>query len=136
MASESTTRSVDVQQLISGAARLELKALIAGVECWQTWISQAAKLSNIASDTLNALQEDKASLSDTARRLTEFGKDNTEVFTALSSRLGKTYFDELGRLTDAINVKPDPASGPSRPVAPAMNVTTGKPRRKKARRKA
>ena len=101
MATEASTTSVDIQQLLTGAAKLELKALIAGVEYWQTWINQAAKLSGIATDTLNAIQQDKASLPGTLRRLADFGKDNTQVFAALSNRLGQAYYDELGRLTEA-----------------------------------
>jgi len=105
MASRSLSNSVDLQGLITGAAKLELKALNAGVECWQVWISQAAKLSNIASDTLQAIENDKASLSETARRLTEFGKENAEAFAALSSRIGRSYYEELGRLVATIDSK-------------------------------
>jgi len=32
MATEATSSSIDVQQLLTGAAKLELKALLAGVE--------------------------------------------------------------------------------------------------------
>lgn len=105
MASRSSSKSIDVQELITEAARLELKTLNAGVEFWQVWFNQATKLSNIAGDTLQAIQDDKASMSDTARRLTEFGKENADVFGELSSRLSKSYFEELGRLTSAIEAK-------------------------------
>ena len=103
MAMQSSSKAIDLQKVITGAAKLEVKALLAGVECIQVWINQAARLSDIASDTLRAIQEDKGSFSDTARRLTEFGKQNAEVFGDLSSRLSKTYYDELGRLTAAID---------------------------------
>jgi hypothetical protein len=134
MAGSSSSRTIDLQELITGAARLELRALNAGVEYWQAWINQAAKLSNIASDTLQAIQDDKASLSDTARRLADFGKDNAEVFGALSTRLGKRYYEELGRLVDAAVAKVDES-------LPALdsNPQPGKPRSgrvKRARAKA
>jgi hypothetical protein len=95
-----SAKSIDLQKLVTQVARVELKAVNSGIECWQVWINQVAKLSNIASDTLQAIQDDKASLSDTARRLTAFGKDNTEVLRDLSSRLSKQYFDELERLAN------------------------------------
>ena len=95
-----SAKSIDLQELVTQVARVELKAVNSGIECWQVWINQVAKLSNIASDTLQAIQDDKASLSDTARRLTAFGKDNTEVLRDLSSRLSKQYFDELERLAN------------------------------------
>jgi methyl-accepting chemotaxis protein len=103
MATQSPSKAIDLQKVITGAAKLEVKALLAGMECIQVWINQAARLSNIASDTLRAIQEDKGSFSETARRLTEFGKENAEVFGDLSSRLSKSYYDELGRLTAAID---------------------------------
>lgn len=81
------------------AAKVELKAISAAVECWQVWIGQAAKLANIASDTLQAIEDKKASASDTVRRLSDFGEKNAGVFGELSSRLSKSYYDELGRLT-------------------------------------
>ena len=105
MATQSASKPVDLQNVITGAAKLELKALLAGVECMQVWISQAARLSTLASDTLQAIQDDKGSLSETARRLTEFGRQNAEVFGELSSRLSKSYFDELGRLTAAVDTE-------------------------------
>jgi len=73
MAAQSSSKSIDVQKVISGAAELEVKALLAGVEYLQVWISQAGKLASIAGDTLQAIKNDKGSLSDTARRLTDFG---------------------------------------------------------------
>jgi len=128
MATEASTTSVDIQRLLVGAAKLELKALIAGVEYWQTWINQAAKLSGIASDTLNAIQEDKASLPGTLRRLTDFGKDNTQVFAALSNRLGQAYYDELGRLTQATVNKIG-----ARKARRASSATAAAPTTKRAR---
>lgn len=102
MKTQSSRKSVDLQELITEAARVELKALNAGIECWQVFINQVAKFSNIAGDTLEAVQDDKASLSDAARRLTAFGKENTDVLRDLSGRLSKRYFDELDRLATFI----------------------------------
>jgi hypothetical protein len=129
MATETATTSVDIQRLLTGAAKLELKALIAGVEYWQTWINQAAKFSNIASDTLNALEQDKASLSDTMRRFTDFGKDNTQVFAALSNRLGQAYYEELGRFTEGAAKKI--AARKARHASRAEVTPTPKARRRK-----
>ena len=134
MATQSASKVIDLQNVITGAAKLELKALAAGVECLQVWINQAAKLSNIASDTLQAIQDDKGSLSETARRLTEFGKQNAEVFGDLSSRLSKSYYDELGRLTAAVDRKVGKSArgrkAAHRP-APVRKGSRRKPGRKK-----
>lgn len=140
MATQSTSKAIVLQEVITGAARLELKVLHAGVECLQVWISQAARLSNIASDTLQAIQDNKASLSETARRLTEFGKLNAEVFGDLSSRLSKDYYQELGRLTSAIESKAGKREAgrkaAQRPM-PARKIARHKPaRNKKASAKA
>jgi len=93
---------VDVQKLFNGVVELELKALGAGVEYAQVWISQAAKLSAIAADTLQAMQDGKASLPDTAQRLTEFGKQNVDAFGEVGNRLGKRYVEELGRFASVV----------------------------------
>src|SRR5262245_17375613 len=102
MKKQSSRKTVDLQELITEAARVELKALNAGIECWQVFINQVAKFSNIAGDTLEAVQDDKASLSDAARRLTAFGKENTDELRDLSGRLSKRYFDELDRIATII----------------------------------
>ena len=130
MANRSATKSIDLQELITQVARVELKAVNSGIECWQVWINQVAKLSNIASDTLQAVQDDKASLSDTARRLTAFGKENTEVLRDLSSRLSKQYFDELERLADVAD-KNDERATASRAKRTASKKTTRKARASK-----
>lgn len=105
MAVQPSLKTVDLEKLIGGVAKMELKALHAGIECVQVWISQAAKLSAIAGDTLQAIQDDKASLAATARRLTEFGKQNADAFGSLSARLNATYYGELERLTDAVGTR-------------------------------
>jgi len=107
MAAQSSLKSIDVQKVISGAAELEVKALLAGVEYLQAWISQAGKLAGIAGDTLQAIKNDKGSLSDTARRLTDFGKQNAEVFADLSSKMSKSYYSELDRIVTAVTSKPE-----------------------------
>lgn len=130
MENRSAAKSIDLQELITQVARVELKAVNSGIECWQVWINQVAKLSNIASDTLQAIQDDKASLSDTARRLTAFGKENTEVLRDLSSRLSKQYFDELERLADVAD-KNDERPTASRAKRTASKKTTRKARASK-----
>ena len=130
MANRSAAKSIDLQELITQVARVELKAVNSGIECWQVWINQVAKLSNIASDTLQAVQDDKASLSDTARRLTAFGKENTDVLRDLSSRLSKQYFDELERLADVAD-KNDERATASRAKRTASKKTTRKARASK-----
>lgn len=134
MATQSASRSIDLQKVISGAAELELKALLAGVECWQVFLGQAARLSSIASDTLQAIQKDKGSLSDTARRLSDFGKQNAEVYGALSSRLSKTYYDELGRLASAVGTAVERRK-PSKPAPKDSGTTTKGRARKRGRRR-
>lgn len=100
MASRSTSKTLDLQSLVTEAARIELKTLGAGADYWQVWAGQAAKLSTIAGDTLKAIEDDKASVSDTAHRFTEFGKANAEAFAQLYGRLSGSYFEELARLAD------------------------------------
>lgn len=139
MAAESSTRSIDVQKVISGAAELEVKALLAGVEYLQVWIGQAAKLASIAGDTLQAIKDDKGSLSATARRLTDFSKQNAEVFADLSSKMSKSYYSELDRIVTAVTSKPEkPKSRVKAAVsaAPAGKLARRKPRAKKSRKKA
>ncbi len=129
-----TSSRIDLQKVVSGAAELEVKALLAGVEYLQVWIGQAAKLASIANDTLQAIRNDKASLADTARRLTEFGKQNAEVFGDLSSRMSRSYYNELGRLANVVDAK---AAAPARAVAVGRKVVGRKTgsARKAARRK-
>lgn len=101
MATASSSKSIDVQQLVAGAAKLELKLLNAGVEAMQVYLNQAARFSNVAAETLQSLQDDKATVSDAARKLTEFGRQNTKAFADLSQRLSASYFDELDKLADS-----------------------------------
>jgi hypothetical protein len=73
-------------------------------------------------------------LSEAARRLTEFGRQNAAVYGDLSSRLSKSYYDELGRLTAVIDskaAKPAPGSKAARRPAPAKKASRQKPARKK-----
>jgi hypothetical protein len=134
MVTRTVSSPIDLQQAITGAAKLEVKALLAGIEYVQVWISQAAKLSNIASDTLRAIEDKKGSLSETARRLTDFGRDNAAVFGDLYSRQSKSYFDELGRLTAAFDGRagqPSRRGKSKRTASPAKTVRRAAARRKK-----
>jgi len=117
MASRAASKPVDVQKLVSGAAKLELKLLSAGVEAMQVYINQAARLSNLASDTLQAIQDDKATLADTARKLTEFGRQNVQAYSELSQRLSASYYNELDHLAGSA-LKPNTA-GAAPKAAPA-----------------
>ncbi|MBC7779833.1 MAG: hypothetical protein H7125_06955 [Proteobacteria bacterium] len=125
-----SSNTIDFQKLLTGAARLELKAVLAGMECVQVWINQSAKFSTIVTDTLQSVQDDKGSLSDTARRLTDFGRENAEVFTTLSSKMSQRYFDELGRLTSAVVDKgtgrDENTVRPTQPSAPAKKISRRK----------
>lgn len=134
MANRSSLKSVDLQELITKAAKLELKVLNAGVDCWQVWINQVAKFSNIANDTLHAIEDDKVSMSGAARRFTEFSKENAEVLRDLTSRLSKSYFDEIDRLAESAEDKP--VSQKSKPVAPRKTAQRGTARPKKTAKKA
>ena len=100
MATRSSTRPIDVQKLVSGALKLEVKLLNAGVDTMRVYLNQAARFSNLASETLQAVQDDKATLAGTARKLTDFGRQNVQTFAELSQRLGASYYDELDRLAD------------------------------------
>jgi hypothetical protein len=132
MATQSPLKSIDLQKVISGAAELEVKALLAGVEYMQVWISQAGKLAGIASDTLQAIKNDKGSLSATVHRLTDFGKQNAEVFGDLSSRMSRSYYSELDRLAKAVTSKPGKSAG-SKPTVEKRSRPTKKAVRRKPR---
>jgi hypothetical protein len=128
MAAQSSSKSIDLQRVISGAAELEVKALLAGVEYLQVWIGQAARLASIANETLQSIQDDKASLADTARRLTEFGKQNAEVFTDLSNRMSQRFFGELDRLAAG-------AASTAQTASAQVRAAAAKPAAKTVRRK-
>lgn len=128
MAAQSSTKSIDLQKVISGAAELEVKALLAGVEYLQVWIGQAARLASIANETLQSIQDDKASLADTARKLTDFGKQNAEVFTDLSNRMSQRFFGELDRLAVG-------AASTAKTASARVRAAADKPVSKTVRRK-
>jgi len=98
MATRST--SLDVQDLVSSAAKLEIKFLNAGVEAMQVYLNQASRFSSLAAETLRAMQDDKATLADTARKVTAFGRESLHAYAELAQRLGARYYDELDRLAD------------------------------------
>lgn len=132
MATRVSTRAIDVQQLLNGAAKLEVKLLNAGVEVARVYLNQATRFSSLADDTLKAIQDDKATLADTARKLTDFGRQNVQAFADLSRRLGASYYDELDRLADAaLKSRAAAAPAPASASAPASKAA-----RKSARRKA
>lgn len=140
MASRASSNSIDVQKLLSGAAKVELKLLNAGVEALQVYINQAGRLSSLAGATLQAMQDDKATLADTARKLTEFGRQNVQAYADLSQRLGASYYNELDRLAGSV-LKPErPAAAsktaaPRKPVAPRKTAAkTSHPAKRKAAR--
>ncbi|MGE5339152.1 MAG: hypothetical protein ACM3PU_15090 [Gemmatimonadota bacterium] len=121
MATRASSTAINVQKLLSGAAQLEVKLLNAGVETARVYLNQAARFSSLADDTLKAIQDDKATLGDTARRLTDFGRQNVQAFADLSRRLGASYYDELDRLADAAlksRKSPEPAPAPTRKASP------------------
>lgn len=135
MATQSKSNVVEVQKLIAGAARLELKFLNAGVEAMQVYIDQASRLSSLASETLQAMQDDKATLSGTAHKLTEFGRQNAQAFSNLAQRLSASYFDEIDRMATVVR----DASAETKPAAAATEATepiaARKPRRRSAARR-
>ena len=47
---------------------------------------------------MQAIQDDKSTLADTARKLTEFGRQNLQAYAELSQRLGTSYYNELDNL--------------------------------------
>lgn len=100
MSNRTPTRSIDVQKLVNGALKLEVKLLNAGVDTMRVYLNQAARFSNLASETLQAVQDDKATLAGTAKKLTDFGRQNVQTFADLSQRLGASYYDELDRLAN------------------------------------
>jgi hypothetical protein len=96
------TGSIDVQKLVNGALKLEVKLLNAGVDTMRVYLNQAARFSNLASETLQAVQDDKATLAGTAKKLTDFGRQNVQTFAELSQRLGASYYDALDRLSNGV----------------------------------
>ncbi|HEX4235533.1 MAG TPA: hypothetical protein VH041_14655 [Caldimonas sp.] len=128
----STTPSIDVEKLVNGALKLEVKLLNASVDTMRVYLNQAARFSNLASETLQAVQDDKATLAGTAKKLTEFGRQNVQTFAELSQRLGASYYDELDRLANG-TLKSSTAAK-ARPATKAVQ-RPAKPARA-ARRKA
>lgn len=142
--STNTSGSIDVQKLVNGALKLEVKLLNAGVDTLRVYLNQAARFSNLASETLQAVQDDKATLAATAKKLTDFGRQNVQTFAELSQRLGASYYDELDRLSNGA-LKADTtahrAAAADRAGAETTPAATGAARRvakpaRAARRKA
>lgn len=141
MATRDSSKAIDVQKLVSGAAKLELKLLNAGVEALQVYINQAGRLSSLAGDTLREIQDDKATLADTARKLTDFGRQNVKVYAELAQRLGASFYNELDQLagstlkpTTSVTVAPTVATTTT--IATTATATATKPVRAAAKRKS
>jgi len=113
------TKSIDLQKVLSGAARLEVKLLNAGVEALQVYINQASKLSALAAETLQAVQDDKASVADTVRKLSDFGRQNVQAYAELAQRLGASYYDEFDRLAGSEQPAPAVVATPTKRRAKA-----------------
>ena len=128
MSTRSLSKAIDVQRLVTGAAKLEVKLLNAGVETMQVYFNQAARFSTLATETLAAIQDERATLSDTARKFTEFGRQNAQVFSELTQRLSASYFDELDRLAGSTLKSGE--DGATTVVAPPQKRRA--PRRKRA----
>ena len=133
MSTRTPTRSIDVQKLVNGALKLEVKLLNASVDTMRVYLNQAARFSNLASETLQAVQDDKATLAGTAKKLTEFGRQNVQTFAELSQRLGASYYDELDRLANGA-LKSDTVQTGSAVVQAAANAV--RPAAKTVRRTA
>lgn len=133
MSTRTPTRSIDVQKLVNGALKLEVKLLNASVDTMRVYLNQAARFSNLASETLQAVQDDKATLAGTAKKLTDFGRQNVQTFAELSQRLGASYYDELDRLAGGA-LKSGPVQTGSAVVHAAANAV--RPAAKAARRAA
>ncbi|MEO7937050.1 MAG: hypothetical protein ABIR55_00340 [Burkholderiaceae bacterium] len=136
MALRASSKSIDVQKVVSGAAKLELKLLNAGVEAMQVYLNQAGRLSDLAGDTLQAIQDDKATLADTALKLTDFGRQNVKAYADLSQRLGALYYDELDRLAGSALKREKPVADRGVKVALRAKVTPAKATRRAKRKVA
>lgn len=117
------TKSIDIQKLVSNAATLEIKLLNAGVDAMQVYIKQASRFSELTAQTLQAIQDDKATLGDTARKVSMFGRESVQAYADLAQRLGSRYYDELDRLADSSSAPEAEKSGPAR-KAPVKRVRT------------
>jgi hypothetical protein len=128
VATRSASNAIDVQKAVSGAVSLELKLFNAGVEAMQVYVNQAARFSTIAGDTLKAIQDDKASMSDAVRNITAFARQNAQAFADLSHKLSTSYYDELDRMAQGILKSADNAGSDTKPVSAPANQTRGRKR--------
>lgn len=134
MAAQSSSKTIDLQDFVTRAARAELVAVNAGIEYWRAWFTQAAKLSNVANDTLQAIEDDEASASDTIKQYTELARENAEVFGNLYTRMSESYLDEIEGLASVISRKRPEASSSSssaRRSAAGRQATSKKKKKKK-----
>ena len=119
------TKSIDIQKLVSDAATLEIKLLNAGVEAMQVYIKQASRFSELTAQTLQEVQDDKATLAQTARKVSTFGRESLQAYADLAQRLGTRYYDELDRLADTPASKPEADKAAASRKAPLKRARTG-----------
>ena len=98
MAGQTSDRDIDFQNLFIETAKLELKVLNAGMDICHVWINQAAKLSSIANDSLQEIEQDKLSLPEAVQRFSDFSKGNVVVFGELAGRLSQSYFEGISEI--------------------------------------
>ena len=120
-----SSEPLDVQKLLVGAGKLEISLLSAGIETMQVYINEALRFTELASEVLNAAQDDKASLADTARKVKSFGQQSLRTYADLAQRLSTRYYDELDRIADG-NPKRDVATTTPRRSAPTKRTAPKK----------
>lgn len=111
------SKPLDVQKLLVGAAKLEISLLSAGIETLQVYIGQASRFSELAAEALRAMDEDKASLADTTRKLNAFGRESLHTYADLAQRLSTRYYDEIDRIAEG-RLEPARATPVARRAAP------------------
>lgn len=120
-----SSEPLDVQKLLVGAGKLEIRLLSAGIETMQVYINEALRFTELASEVLKAAQDDKASLADTARKVKSFGQQSLRTYADLAQRLSTRYYDELDRIADG-NPKRDNDTTTARRSAPTKRTAPKK----------
>ena len=114
MASEKKTPDLD--DAVWSVIEVELKLLESSVDSWQVYLNQASRASSLAAATLQEVHEGKTKLSEAARRIGEFGRENSKAYSDLGSRLSSRYFDALEKIIK--KNAPEGADGPNEPDEP------------------
>lgn len=127
------TKSIDIQKLVSDAATLEIKLLNAGVEAMQVYIKQASRFSELTAQTLQEVQDDKATLAQTARKVSTFGRESLQAYADLTQRLGTRYYDELDRLANSSSSKTETVKTAASPKAPVKRTRVAAARKGSAK---